>query len=162
MKEQAPTHGVKVQNVHVSYLEVRRNVTFSPVPAKNPAVAHVLVVDDEPLIRWSLSETLCDRGHTVTEAGDGKEALRVVTRAANRPDVVLLDYRLPDSNDLSLFAAIRRELPEIPIILMTAYGSPEITTGALALGAYRVVSKPFEIQDLVTLVQEARASMREA
>jgi two-component system response regulator AtoC len=133
-------------------------VTFSPVPAKNPAVAHVLVVDDEPLIRWSLAETLSDRGHTVTEAGDGKEALRVVTLAANRPDVVLLDYRLPDSNDLSLFAAIKRELPEVPIILMTAYGSPEITAGALALGAYRVVNKPFEVQNLVTLVQEAHAS----
>ena len=133
-------------------------MTFFPVPAKNPAVAHVLVVDDEPLIRWSLAETLSDRGHTVTEAGDGKEALRVVTLAANRPDVVLLDYRLPDSNDLSLFAAIKRELPEVPIILMTAYGSPEITAGALALGAYRVVNKPFEVQDLVTLVQEAHAS----
>ena len=133
-------------------------MTFYPVPAKNPALAHVLVVDDEALIRWSLAETLTDRGHTVTEAGDGKEALRVVTDAANRPDVVLLDYRLPDSNDLSLFTAIKRELPEAPIILMTAYGSPEITAGALSLGAYRVVSKPFEVQDLVTLVQEARAS----
>ena len=133
-------------------------MTFYPVPAKNPAVAHVLVVDDEPLIRWSLAETLSDRGHTVTEAGDGKEALRVVTDSANRPNVVLLDYRLPDSNDLSLFTAIKRELPEAPIILMTAYGSPEITAGALSLGAYRVVSKPFEVQDLVTLVQETRAS----
>ena len=133
-------------------------MTFYPVPAKNPALAHVLVVDDEPLIRWSLAETLTDRGHTVTEAGDGKEALRVVTDSANRPNVVLLDYRLPDSNDLSLFTAIKRELPKAPIILMTAYGSPEITAGALSLGAYRVVSKPFEVQDLVTLVQEARAS----
>lgn len=133
-------------------------MTFPPVPAKNLTVAHVLVVDDEPLIRWALAETLSQCGHVVTEAGDGKEALRVVTGAANSPDVVLLDYRLPDSNDLSLFAAIKRELPEIPIILMTAYGSPEITSGALALGAYCVVSKPFEVQDLVTLVQEARAS----
>jgi DNA-binding NtrC family response regulator len=133
-------------------------VTFYPVPAKNPALAHVLVVDDEPLIRWSLAETLTDRGHTVTEAGDGKEALRVVTDSANRPNVVLLDYRLPDSNDLSLFTAIKRELPGAPIILMTAYGSAEITARALSLGAYRVVSKPFEVQDLVTLVQEARAS----
>ena len=135
-------------------------MTFYPAPAKNPALAHVLVVDDEPLIRWSLAETLTDRGHTVTEAGDGKEALRVVTDSANRPNVVLLDYRLPDSNDLSLFAAIKRELPEVPIILMTAYGSPEITAGALSLGAYRVVSKPFEVQDLVTLIQEAHDSVR--
>ena len=135
-------------------------MTFYPVPAKNPALAHVLVVDDEPLIRWSLAETLTDRGHTVTEAGDGKEALRVVTHSANRPDVVLLDYRLPDSNDLSLFTAIKRELPETPIILMTAYGSGEITSGALALGAYRVVSKPFAVQDLVRLIQEAHDSVR--
>ena len=133
-------------------------MTFYLVPEKNPALAHVLVVDDEPLIRWSLAETLTDRGHTVTEAGDAKEALRLVTDSANRPNVVLLDYRLPDSNDLSLFTAIKRELPKAPIILMTAYGSPEITAGALSLGAYRVVSKPFEVQDLVTLVQEARAS----
>jgi CheY-like chemotaxis protein len=133
-------------------------VTFSAVRLKNPAVAQVLVVDDEPLIRWSLAEVLSQRGHIVTEAGDAKETLRVVT-GANRPDVILLDYRLPDSNDLSLFAAIKRERPEIPIILMTAYGSPEITTGALALGAYRVVSKPFEVRDVVTLVQQAHASV---
>jgi DNA-binding NtrC family response regulator len=134
-------------------------VTFSTVPANNPAVAHVLVVDDAPLIRWSLAETLSGRGHSVTEAGNGKEALRIVTGAIHPPDVVLLDYRLPDSNDLSLFAAIKRELPEVPIILMTAYGSPEITAGALALGAYRVVGKPFEVQDLVTLIQEAHNSV---
>jgi DNA-binding NtrC family response regulator len=140
-------------------VKVRRNVTFSAVPLENPAVAHVLVVDDEPLIRWSLAEMLSQSGHIVTEAGDAKETLRVVTRAVDRPNVILLDYRLPDSNDLSLFAAIKRELPHIPIILMTAYGSPEVTTGALALGAYRVVSKPFEVQDLVTLVEDARASM---
>jgi DNA-binding NtrC family response regulator len=76
--------------------------------------------------------------------------------------VILLDYRLPDSNDLSLFAAIARELPGIPIILMTAYGSPEISASALALGAYRVVTKPFEVQDLVALVHEARASLPRA
>jgi two-component system response regulator AtoC len=137
-------------------------VTFSPVPAKNSAVAHVLVVDDEPLIRWSLAEVLGQRGHIVTEAGDARETLRIVTRGAERPDVILLDYRLPDSNDLTLFATIKRALPEIPIILMTAYGSPDISAGALALGAYCVVSKPFEVQDLVTLVQQAHASVHRA
>ena len=147
------------RNPSVSFVKVRRNVTFSAVPAKNSAAAHVLVVDDEPLIRWSLAEVLTQGGHMVTEAGDAKETLRVVTRTANPPDVILLDYRLPDSNDLGLLAAIKRELPEIPIILMTAHGSPEIRAGALALGAYCVVSKPFEVQDLVTLVQQVRASV---
>jgi CheY-like chemotaxis protein len=94
-------------------------MTFSPRPAKNSEVTHVLVVDDEPLIRWSLAETLSQHGHVVMEAGDGREALRVVTRASDRPDVIVLDYRLPDSNDLGLFAAIKRELSEVPIILLS-------------------------------------------
>jgi len=73
---------------------------------------------------------------------------------------VLLDYRLPDSNDLGLFAAIKRQAPESQIILMTAYGTPDMATEALALGAYRVVGKPFEVEDLAMLVHEAHACRR--
>ena len=69
--------------------------------------------------------------------------------------MVLLDYRLPDSNDLNLLSTIRRQAPQSAVIMMTAYGTPEMTSGALALGAYRVVPKPFEVHDLVTLVAQA-------
>ena len=62
----------------------------------------VLVVDDEPLIRWSLSETLSEGGHLVSEAGDGESALRTLTAGPLPFDVVLLDYHLPDSHDLAL------------------------------------------------------------
>jgi DNA-binding NtrC family response regulator len=119
---------------------------------------HVLVVDDEPLIRWSLAETLTACGHVVTEAGDAAATRRAVTDDTQRPDVVLLDYRLPDSNDLGLLAAIRREAPRTQVILMTAHGTSDITRGALELGAYRVVSKPFALQDLAALVSEAHAA----
>lgn len=122
------------------------------------AALRVLVVDDEVLIRWSLVETLTERGHVVTEAGDAASAIRAVSDEATRPDVVVLDYRLPDSADLSLLATIRRLAPEAPVILMTAYGTPDVVNGALTLGAYRVVSKPFEIHDLATLVAQAHAS----
>ena len=57
----------------------------------------MLIVDDEPLIRWSLAETLTDSGHSVIEAGDGEAAVRMLTDADRPFDVVLLDYRLPDS-----------------------------------------------------------------
>ena len=126
----------------------------------NPHPLHVLVVDDEPLIRWSLSETLTASGHTVTEAADAAAARRVVRDASQCPDVVLLDYRLPDSNDLGLLATIRREAPDTQVILMTAHGTPELAKGALDLGAYRVVSKPFEVGDLAALVSEAYAAAR--
>ncbi len=125
----------------------------------NPAGLRVLVVDDEPLIRWSLAETLTEHGHIVTEAEDAVSARRTVADRDAIPDVVLLDFRLPDSNDLGLLRAIRRAAPDAKVILMTAYGSPELFDGAMDAGAYRVVTKPFAVEDLVRLVSEAHASL---
>ena len=62
----------------------------------------MLIVDDEPLICWSLAETLGDRGDIVIKAGNAKAAICAVANASEPIDVVLLDYRLPDSNDLGL------------------------------------------------------------
>ena len=125
---------------------------------KKSSSLRVLVVDDEPLIRWSLSETLVDAGHTVAEAGSAESAIRSLTDGQGPFDVVLLDYRLPDSNDLTLLSTIRRLSPQSAVIMMTAYGTPEMAQGALALGAYRIVPKPFEVHDMADLVQEAHAS----
>jgi DNA-binding NtrC family response regulator len=117
----------------------------------------VLVVDDEALIRWSVSETLIDRGYEVVETGDGRSARAAAADAADF-SVVLLDYRLPDSDNLSLLASLRSSLPDAQIILMTAFGSPDVVRGALELGAYRVVSKPFEMDAIADLVAQALAA----
>ena len=126
---------------------------------KSPSL-RVLVVDDEALIRWSLSETLTEGGHLVTEAADGEAALRTLTDGAPAFDVVLLDYRLPDSNDLTLLSRIRQAAPTAVVIMMTAFSTPEMSNDALHLGAYRVVPKPFEVHDMADLVLEAHASVR--
>jgi DNA-binding NtrC family response regulator len=118
----------------------------------------VLVVDDELLIRWSLTETLANAGHTVSEAADRASALKALRESPRPPDVVLLDYRLPDSNDLGLLTAIRQIAPKAQVIMMTAFGTPEMTKGALDLGAYRVVNKPFEVDDVAALVLQAHAA----
>lgn len=123
----------------------------------NPAVAsekfppHVLVVDDEPLIRWSVAESLSDLGMDVEEAPDAASALRMVTTAALPFQVVILDLRLPDMRDLSLLATLRQLLPMARLVLMTAFGSPDIATEAALLGA-TVLNKPFELHDLNRLV----------
>jgi DNA-binding NtrC family response regulator len=118
-------------------------------------VLRVLVVDDELLIRWSLAETLTESGHLVSEAADGAHAIRAVEDGTQPFDVVLLDYRLPDSDSLTLLARIRKAAPEAQVILMTAYGTPEVIKGALDLGAYRVLSKPIDMPHLEPLVREA-------
>jgi two-component system response regulator AtoC len=114
----------------------------------------VLVVEDEFLIRWSINETLTQSGHTVVEAADGASAVRTLTDAVDPIDLVLLDYRLPDSNDLTLLATIRRLAPHSPVIMMTAFGTPEVIKGALDLGVSQVLNKPFEMHDLPQLVRE--------
>jgi len=124
---------------------------------KNSAALRVLVIDDEALIRWSVSETLADRGYAVVETGDAKGA-RSAVDADHDFDVVLLDYRLPDSDDLSLLASIRRSSPRAQVILMTAFGRSDVVHGALELGVYRVVNKPFELDAIADLVAQASAA----
>ena len=115
----------------------------------------ILVVEDEALIRWSIAETLGQAGHTVMEAQNAASAMKALKDAGEEIDVVLLDYRLPDSNDLGLLAHVRRLQPRSAVVMMTAYGTPEVTEGALALGAYRVMGKPFDMRALESLVVEA-------
>ena len=113
--------------------------------AKN-SPKHVLVVDDEPLVRWSVAECLSDIGLDVEQAGDAASALRTVTTSTPF-DMVVMDLRLPDMNDLSLLGTVRQLLPSAILVLMTAFGTPEIIAAAEAMGA-TVLNKPFELDAL--------------
>jgi DNA-binding NtrC family response regulator len=124
---------------------------------KNSPELHVLIVDDEPLIRWSMAETLSHMGYAVSEAGDAKETLEQIS-SGRTPDVVLLDYRLPDSDDLNLLQTIRQRIPKSPVIMMTAFGTAAVLDGALKLGAFCVLNKPVEMRDLAELVERAHAA----
>ncbi|HUK33961.1 MAG TPA: response regulator [Vicinamibacterales bacterium] len=115
----------------------------------------VLVVDDEPLVRWSVSETLGESGYAVTQASDALQALEAVK--AKPADVVLLDMRLPDSSDLGVISMMRRLAPATKIILMTAYGSDAVATEARSRGAFSVLDKPFDMSVLPPLVAQALA-----
>lgn len=116
--------------------------------AKGARVLRVLVVDDEQLIRWSLRQRLERAGYAVTDAPDGRSALRRAPGA----DVAVVDRKLPDADGLAVAAALHRRRPRRPVILMTAYGSPELDKAAIDLGIDAVVQKPFELDDMLELI----------
>lgn len=127
-----------------------------PERARKFPPRHILVVDDERLVRWAIAETLGERGYDVLEAGDAASAQRAMQSTDAPPDLVLLDLRLPDSDDLRLALQIRAQAPGTPIVLMTAYGTPEILRQAAELGI-ATVNKPFDMSDLASIVDRTLA-----
>jgi DNA-binding NtrC family response regulator len=123
--------------------------------AEKSRALSVLVVEDELLIRWSIAETLEGCGHAIVQAEDAATARERLRDSSRHFDVVLLDYRLPDSSDLQLLASVRQLSPRSAVVLMTAYITPEVVKGALDLGAHRVISKPFDVHELEGLLLEA-------
>ena len=123
------------------------------------ACSPVLVVDDEGLIRWTLSQALADLGYPVREADCGSTALAELQHGPP-PTVVLLDYRLPDVNHLDLLSQVRAAAPGARVILMTAFGTADLPDEALACGAYAVVYKPFDLGAVLTLVERASGGRR--
>ena len=114
--------------------------------------ATILVVDDEPLIRWSLVERLRTDGHDVVEAPTGKEALE---RVAGGVDLVLLDYKLPDIDGVTVLRKIKEDDPDILVILLTAFATIETAVEAMKIGAYHFANKPFNLDDISLTVAKA-------
>ena len=117
------------------------------------ASARILIVDDEQLVRWSLNERLTAAGYDVFEAGLAADALERIGSADI--DLVLLDFKLPDGDGLSVLKKIKEVSPEIQVILMTGYSSIETAVEAMTLGAYHYVNKPFNLDEVEMLVQKA-------
>jgi two-component system response regulator PilR (NtrC family) len=112
-----------------------------------------LVVDDEPDLRELLELTLSRMGVEVETAKDLADARRKLS--ADRFDFCLTDMRLPDGNGLSLIKEISRDLPDMPVAMITAYGKVEDAVTALKYGAFDFVSKPVDLEALRNLVRTA-------
>jgi two-component system, OmpR family, alkaline phosphatase synthesis response regulator PhoP len=108
--------------------------------------AHVLVVDDEGAIRYSVSKTLQRVGYNVNEAASGEDALDLMTK--NNYDVVLTDIRMPGLTGVELLRRIKDQAPDAIVILMTGYASLGTAVEALRLGAHDYLIKPSSSQDI--------------
>jgi two-component system response regulator AtoC len=121
------------------------------------STATILVVDDEQLIRWSLAQRLKSEGFQVLEAPTGHEALE---RLREGVDLVLLDYKLPDTDGVTVLRRIKEHDPDILVILLTAYATVETAVEAMKIGAYHFANKPFDLDDVVMMVQKALETTR--
>jgi DNA-binding NtrC family response regulator len=119
--------------------------------------ATVLVVDDEELIRWSLRERLKEEGYAILEAGTGKEALEQFRAGV---DLVLLDYRLPDTDGLAVLRELKALDPDVLVILLTSFVNVETAVEAMKLGAYHFANKPFNLDDVASTVRRALETTR--
>src|ERR1700694_3852580 len=117
----------------------------------------ILVVDDEQLIRWSLTERLKAEGYNVVEAATAADAF---AKSADGVDLVLLDYRLPDGDGLSVLKRIKERDPDILVILLTAFSSVDTAVEAMKQGAYHYANKPFNLDEIALLVEKALETTR--
>lgn len=113
----------------------------------------ILIVDDDPQLRQSFEKLLSGEGHAVRTAPSGEAGLASVEKGV--PDLVIMDVRLPGKNGLETFAAMRAIEPKLPVIIMTAYGTTETAIEATKMGAFDYVLKPFDIPDILTLIEQA-------
>jgi len=118
----------------------------------------ILIVEDEKLIRWSLVERLGREGYHVQDVDRGEHARKALHNADF--DLVILDYRLPDTDGLTLLEEIRDEFPDLPVILITAFSSVEGAVRAMKLGAFDYINKPFDMEELVLVSQKALETTR--
>src|SRR4029079_5279690 len=122
-----------------------------------PMPATILVVDDESLIRGTLSERLSQDGHVVVEADTARAAL---ARFGPDIDLVLLDYKLPESDGLQVLRAMKATDADVPVILLTAFSSVETAVEAMKQGAHHYANKPFNLDELSLIVQKALETTR--
>ena len=113
----------------------------------------ILIVDDEKTIRWSLGEGLRTAGFDVLEAASGEEGLQLFTDKT--PDCVLLDLRLPGIEGLEVLRRMRKDNPEVPVIVMTAYGEVDKAVESMKLGSYDFMTKPFMIEKIKVTIEHA-------
>ncbi|HLB54696.1 MAG TPA: response regulator [Gemmatimonadales bacterium] len=118
----------------------------------------LLVVEDDLEMRSLLRDVLQGRGFRVLVESAGEGAMAV--SESERLDVVIVDKEMPGLNGLDLLSFFRLRLPDVPVILITAFGGPRVAEEAFRRGAARYLEKPFRVTDLLSAIRSVTGNMR--
>ena len=116
------------------------------------SAARVLVVDDDEEMRKLVRRSLEFDGYHVAERDRGTHVLQTLREAPF--DLVILDKEMPGLNGLDLLPMLRREFPQVPVVLITAFGGRQVAASALRLGAAKYLEKPFRLRQLLDAIDE--------
>jgi len=125
---------------------------------ENDVPITVLIVDDEELLVKSCGQILASEGYTVYTEGRGRNALEVVRR--QRPDIVLTDLNLPDTDGLALLKEIKKHAPETLVVMITGFATVDSSVEAIRAGAYDYIPKPFTATQLRILIGRAAQQVK--
>lgn len=119
-------------------------------------MAELLVIDDERRMRQMIARILRDAGHTVHEAGGGRDGIDLFRQM--RPALVITDIVMPDMEGIEMIRELRREAPTIPILAVSGSGQSVYLRAATGLGATEALAKPFRRDDLLEVVARLLAA----
>ena len=113
---------------------------------------HILVVDDDEIVREAISSLLSEEGYSILSAKDGIDAISILR--IEEMDLVITDLRMPgaDGNEVLKYAV--KNDPDIVVVILTAYGTLDTALNSIKDGAYDYLTKPFKIQEIILLVEK--------
>ena len=123
-------------------------------------MSDILIVDDERDIRELISDILEDEGYTTRLAGNSDQAMKEVQ--SEQPALLILDIWLKDSNmdGIDILKAVKRDYPDVPVVIISGHGNIEIAVAAIKQGAYDFIEKPFNIDQLLVVIRRAMETSR--
>ena len=113
----------------------------------------VLIIDDDTGMLRALKKVLTGEGAVVTCTESVGDALKILTGHEKRVDVVITDLRMPSMTGMTVIYAIHEILPALPVIVLTAFGSPAVRAECLCLGAAAFLEKPLDTPQLLTAIE---------
>jgi len=115
--------------------------------------SRILIIDDDQDFRWAMKNVIVNAGYDVFEAEDGQQGLKILKNES--PHLILIDFRMPGEDGLQITKKIRAKLPQIPVVMITAFADVKSAVSAMKIGVYDYVAKPIDNNDLLYTIKRA-------